>query len=73
MNVSTTSTTDPVNMYNYVNSLVFNPIVFIIIILIIIGYFVLFSSLGNSSETSIGNTGTDADKGQKIIGIIPIV
>ena len=72
MNVSTTSTTDPVNMYNYVNSLVFNPIVFIIIILIIIGYFVLFSSLGNSSETSIGNTGTDADKGQKIIGIIII-
>ena len=61
MNVSTTSTTDPINMYDYVNSLVFNPIVFIIIILIIIGYFVLFSSLGNSSETSIGNTGKEND------------
>ena len=72
MNVSTTSTTDPVNMYDYVNNLVFNPIVFVIILLIIIGYFVLFASLGNSSETSLSNTGTDADKGQKIIGIIII-
>ena len=72
MNVSTTTTTNPVNMYDYINSLVFNPIVFIVILLIIIGYFVLFSSLGNSSETSIGNIETDADKGQKIIGIIII-
>jgi hypothetical protein len=72
MNVSTTSTTNPVNMYDYINSLVFNPIVFITILLIIIGYFVLFSSLGNSSETTIDTIGTDADKGQKIIGIIII-
>ena len=72
MNVSTTSTTDPINMYDYVNNLIFNPIVFVIILLIIIGYFVLFSSLGNSNETSIGNVGSDADKGQKIIGIIII-
>jgi hypothetical protein len=72
MNVSTTTTTNPVNMYDYINSLVFNPIVFIVILLIIIGYFVLFSSLGNSTETSIGSIETDADKGQKIIGIIII-
>ena len=72
MNVSTTSTTDPINMYDYINSLVFNPIVFIVIVLIIIGYFVLFYSLGNSTETSVTNIGTDADKGQKIIGIIII-
>jgi hypothetical protein len=72
MNVSTTSTTDPINMYDYVNNLIFNPIVFVIILLIIIGYFVLFSSLGNSNESSIGNIGEDANKGQKIIGIIII-
>lgn len=77
MNVSTTSTIEPVNMYDYINNLVFNPIVFIIILLIIIGYFVLFFSLGNSSETSIGNISgssmtTSSDKGQKIIGIIII-
>jgi len=73
MNISTTSTTDPVNMYDYVNNLVFNPIVFIIILLIIIGYFVLFSSLGNSNENSIDNSETDDGKGQKIIGIIVVL
>lgn len=72
MNVSTTSTTDPINMYDYVNSLVFNPIVFIIILLIIVGYFILFSSLGNSNENSISNIGSDTSKGQKIIEIIII-
>lgn len=72
MNVSTTSTTDPVNMYDYVNSLLFNPIVFIIILLIIVGYFILFSSLGNSNENSISDIGSDANKGQKIIEIIII-
>lgn len=72
MNVSTTSTADPVNMYDYINSLLFNPIVFIIILLIIIGYFILFSSLGNSNGNSIGDIGSDANKGQKIIEIIII-
>jgi hypothetical protein len=72
MNVSTTSTTDPINMYDYINNLVFNPIVFIIILLIIVGYFILFSSLGNSTENSMGNIGADAGKGQKIIEIIII-
>ena len=72
MNVSTTSTTDPVNMYDYVNNLVFNPIIFIIILLIIIGYFILFSSLGNSNESSMSDVGEDANKGQKILGIIII-
>ena len=28
--VNTTSTTDPVNMYNYLNSYILNPIVFLI-------------------------------------------
>jgi len=72
MNVSTTSTTDPVNMYDYVNNLVFNPIVFILILLIIIGYFILFYSLGNSTETNGSSIGSDANKGQKIVGIIII-
>lgn len=72
MNVSTTSTTDPVNMYDYMNNLVFNPIVFVIILLIIIGYFILFASLGNSNENSIGNIGTDSSKAQNIIGVIVI-
>lgn len=44
--VNTTSTTDPVNMYNYLNSYVMNPTVLIIIILIVVIYYAFSSSLG---------------------------
>jgi hypothetical protein len=43
--VNTTSTTDPVNMYNYLNSFILNPMVFIIILLIIVAFYVFSSSL----------------------------
>ena len=71
--VNTTSTIDPVNMYNYLNSYILNPIVFVIIILIIISYFVFSSSLG-SGESYLGN-GDDAssNSGSKLIGSIIIV
>ena len=45
MNVSTTSTTDPINMYDYINNLVFNPIVFIIILLHLITASVILGKL----------------------------
>ncbi len=44
--VNTRSTTDPVNMYNYLNSYVMNPTVLIIIILIVVIYYAFSSSLG---------------------------
>jgi hypothetical protein len=47
--VNTTSTVDPVYMYDSLNRYILNPIVFIIVFLIIIAYFVIFHSLGNSS------------------------
>jgi len=50
MEVNTTSTADPLNMYNYLNNLVLNPVIFIILILIIILYLIFFSSLGNTNE-----------------------
>lgn len=60
--VNTTSTTDPVNMYNYLNSYILNPIVFIILFLIIIAYYVFSSSLANNQgimgEGDIGTTGS---------------
>ena len=65
--VNTTSTTDPVNMYNYLNSYIMNPIVFIIIFLVILAYYVFSASLG--SETSIlVNQGNSSN----IMGIIVI-
>jgi hypothetical protein len=67
--VNTTSTTDPVNMYNYLNSYILNPMVFIILLLIIVIYYVFSSSLdGNGSSTSLGNQ----DNGSNIMGVIII-
>ena len=66
--VNTTSTTDPVNMYNYLNTYMMNPIIFIILLLIVVAYYAFSSSLGTSnlgtsSESSSGN----------IFGIIIVV
>lgn len=69
--VSTTSTTDPVNMYNYLNSYVLNPMVFIIILLIIIAFYVFSSSLGNgTSGSNTFNSFNTSDSSSNIIGII---
>ena len=62
--VNTTTTTDPVNMYNNLNNFVLNPIVFIIIIIIVVAYYAFSTSLG-TSETSSNNGG--------IFGIIIVI
>ena len=76
MEVNTTTTADPLNMYNYINDFVINPYVFVIIILVIIGYLVLFSSLGNNEQISSGassdNNGSGFAYGQGLLGIIVI-
>ena len=66
--VNTSTTTDPVNMYNYMNSFFMNPIVFIIIILIIISYYIFSSNLGAGYQDS---TNVNSDNGG-IFGIIII-
>lgn len=72
--VNTTSTTDPVNMYNYLNNYILNPMVFIIILLIIVAYFVFSSSLG-SATSSLGNSSVtnSSNSGSNIFAIIIIV
>ena len=62
--VNTTSTTDPVNMYNYLNSYILNPIVFIIIFLVVVSYYVFSSSL-ESGSSSLGN---ENGSGAKVMG-----
>jgi hypothetical protein len=64
--VNTTSTTDPVNMYNYLNSYILNPMVFIIILLIVVAFYV-FSS---SSTSDLGNGGNEENVGTNLMGII---
>jgi hypothetical protein len=66
--VNTTTTTDPVNMYNYLNTYIMNPMVFVIIILIVVAYYAFSSSLGTGSE---GTTGSDTNGGG-IFGVIII-
>jgi len=67
--VNTTTTTDPVNMYNYLNSYIMNPMVFVIIILIVVAYYVFSSSLGPSN---LGTTSDSSGSGG-IFGIIIMV
>jgi hypothetical protein len=75
MEVSTTSTIDPVFYYNYLNNVILNPTVFVIILLVIISYFILFYSLGNNSqENNIDiQTLTSDNNRQGILGIVIIV
>jgi len=72
MEVNTTTTTDPMNMYNYANTNTFslNPIIIILIVLVFVAYFVLFSSLGNDTmESSDSSSNT-----QKLLkGIVIII
>ena len=65
--VNTTTTTDPVNMYNKFNNFFINPIVVVIIILIIVAYYAFSSSLGTNETTESSNSGG------KIFGIIIII
>jgi len=65
--VNTTSTTDPVNMYNYLNNYILNPIVFIIILLIIVSYYVFSGSL-DSGSSGLGNE--DSNSSNIMVSII---
>ena len=69
--VNTTSTTDPVNMYNNLNKFIMNPIVFVILILIVVSYYVFSSSLGNNNVFSFSDSSSNSKP--NIMGIIIIV
>jgi hypothetical protein len=60
-------------MYNYINNFVLNPAVFIIIILIILGYLIIFSSLGNNNSDGGVNLESNANYGQRYLGILVII
>jgi hypothetical protein len=52
MEVSTSSTTETDNIYDYVNAYLLNPSVFIIIIVIVVIYIAIFLSLGNNNNNN---------------------
>jgi Extracellular link domain len=52
MEANTTSTVDPVGMYNYLTNIFTNPTALIILIVIVFIYIIFFVSLGGSSSSS---------------------
>lgn len=70
MNISTTTTVNPVNMYDYMNSFILNPTMFGIILLIIVAYIILFSSLGNNNQGSMPTNVENNSKTKNIIFLI---
>jgi len=73
MEVNTTSTIDPMSMYNNLNNFILNPTVFIIIFIIIIAYIILFYSLGNSEDNNIVLSEDNISFGQNIMTTIIII
>ena len=76
MEVNTTTTTDPINMYGYLNSGMIHPGAIAVILGIIIIYILISSSLGDTSATSISNGASavsesvSASAGINVMGII---
>ena len=52
MDTNTSSTVEPEYMYNYMNTMLMNPTVFIILAIIVIIYAIFFVSLGDSNTNS---------------------
>jgi hypothetical protein len=56
MDANTSSTIEPESMYNYMNGLLMDPTVFIILVFVVIIYIIIFVSLGDSSKPPITTT-----------------
>jgi hypothetical protein len=80
MEVNTTATINPVDMYFPtswdMNNFAINPIVFVIILLVFIIYFVLFYSLGNNDSSNgdsfIGLNSDNNNQTTKIISVLVV-
>ena len=52
MEVNTSSTIDNENMYDYINGITKNPTIFIVLIVVTLGYIIYFFALGNKPNDS---------------------
>jgi len=80
MDSNTSATIEPTKMYNYLNGMAENPIVFILLAVIIIAYFIFFVSLGNkgngvqdSTSSSLFGDSSAADGSNSGNGFIAII
>jgi hypothetical protein len=58
MEASTSSTVQPQNMYDYMNTLIMNPMIFVIIVVVFLIYLLFFSNLGKSNVSPTPSTST---------------
>ena len=74
MEVSTDPTRETMNMYNYINNFLINPVVYILILVVLVLYFVFFYSLGNkgSTSSSISISDTKSNSGN-IVTLLVII
>ena len=71
MEVSLNSNNGPPYSYDYLNNIGINPYVLFILIIVVVGYYILFSTLGSSSQPISGTSlGTSSGSGLKILEII---
>lgn len=74
MDIATSSTMDNQNLYDYINTLVMNPMIFIVLIVVILLYILLFSSLGNTNQSSMNQSYNETDESNiRIVGVIVII
>lgn len=82
MEASTSSTVQPQNMYDYMNTLIMNPIIFVIFVVVFLIYLIFFSNLGKSnvSPTPTSSTGSTSSLGSTsniltfiIVGILIVL
>ena len=67
MEVSLNSNNGPDYSYDYLNNIGINPYVVFILVIVVVGYYILFASLGSSVETI---SGSPSGSGLKILEII---
>jgi len=75
MEVSTDSTRETLNMYNYVNNFLMNPMVYILLFAVIIIYFVFFYSLGKNNNTTdyLSSNNNPSSKSTNFLAIFVII
>ena len=75
MEVSTDSTRETLNMYNYVNNFLMNPMVYILLFAVIIIYFVFFYSLGKNNNTTdyLNSNNNPSSKSTNFLAIFVII
>ena len=79
MEVNTSTTADTTNIYDYINGFFMNPSAFIIVGIVLVAYFIVFSSLGNNSNNSntsnsfLSDSSSDNSQSSNTILIVIVV